>query len=106
MSLLKKGDTVQVISGEDKGKTGSVLVVDRENDRVTVQGVNLVYKHLRRSQKHPQGGRIQVEASVHISNVMPVCPSCGEATRVGYVYETEGDRRSKTRSCRRCAATF
>ncbi|MHC4935069.1 MAG: 50S ribosomal protein L24 [Planctomycetota bacterium] len=92
MSLLKKGDTVQVISGEDKGKTGSVLVVDRENDRVTVQGVNLVYKHLRRSQKHPQGGRIQVEASVHISNVMLVGKD-GAPTRARMAAGGDGKRK-------------
>ena len=91
MSLLKKDDTVQVISGEDKGKRGTVLRVDRENDRVTVQGINLVYKHLRRSQKHPQGGRIQMEAPIHISNVMLIGKD-GKPTRVKMVTGSDGKR--------------
>lgn len=70
MRRLKRGDTVQVISGEDKGKTGKVLRVDPESHEVIVQGLNLVYKHIRRSQKYPQGGRIQKEAPIHASNVM------------------------------------
>ena len=92
MSLLKKGDLVQVITGEDSGKTGEVLLVDREKDRVTVQGVNLVYKHLRRSQKHPQGGRIQMESPLAISNVMLVDPKSGQPTRVKMVVGSDGKR--------------
>lgn len=82
MSLLKREDLVQVVSGADKGKRGKVLKVDRADDKVTVQGVNLVYKHLRRSQKHPQGGRIQKEAPVHISNVMLVDPKSDRPVRI------------------------
>lgn len=91
MSLLKKDDTVQVISGADKGKRGTVILVDRENDRVTVQGVRLVYKHLKRSQKHPQGGRIQMEAPIHISNVMLVDKS-GQPVRVKMAVGKDGKR--------------
>ncbi len=91
MSLLKREDMVEVICGADKGKRGKVLLVDREKGRVTVQGVNLVYKHLRRSQKHPQGGRMQVEASIHISNVMLV-DSKGERTRVKMATDDKGNR--------------
>ena len=82
MSLLKRDDLVQLISGEDKGKRGKVIRVDREGSRVTVQGINLVYKHLRRTQKHPQGGRIQLEAPVHISTVMLVDPKTDRPVRV------------------------
>jgi len=82
MSLLKRDDLVELICGEDKGKRGKVIRVDREAQRVTVQGINLVYKHLRRTQKHPQGGRIQLEAPVHISNVMLVDPKADRPVRV------------------------
>ena len=92
MSLLKRDDLVQVISGVDKGKRGKVLRVDRESARVTVQGVNLVYKHLRRSQKHPQGGRIQMEAPVHISNVMLIDPKLDQPVRVRMTTDDKGKR--------------
>jgi large subunit ribosomal protein L24 len=81
---VRKGDQVAVIAGDDKGKRGRVLRVLVDKNRVVVEGVNLVYKHLRRSQQNPQGGRIRKEAAIHISNVMPVDPSDGEPTRVAY----------------------
>jgi large subunit ribosomal protein L24 len=81
---LRKGDLVAVISGNDRGKRGRVLRILPERDRVVVEGVNLVYKHLRRSQQHPQGGRVHREAPVHVSNVMPVDPETNEPTRVTY----------------------
>jgi large subunit ribosomal protein L24 len=81
MSRLRRDDLVEVIRGDDKGKRGKVIRVDREADRITVQGINLVYKHLRRTQKHPQGGRIQLEAPVHISNVMLVDPKSDHPVR-------------------------
>lgn len=70
MRRLKSGDTVQVIAGDEKGKRGKLLRVDYRDNKVVVQGLNLVYKHIKRSQKYPQGGRIQKEAPLHISNVM------------------------------------
>jgi large subunit ribosomal protein L24 len=108
MERIRKDDQVKVIAGKDAGKVGRVVQILRERDRVMVEGVNYVKKHQRMQTQAgaTEGGIIETEASVHVSNVMPVCPSCGEATRVGYVYETEGDRRSKTRSCRRCQGTF
>lgn len=81
---VKSGDTVQVICGSDKGKTGKVLRVLTGKDRVIVEGVNRVWKHVRPSQRHPQGGRIQKEAPIHISNVLPVDPATGKGTRVRF----------------------
>lgn len=92
MSLLKREDLVQVISGADKGKRGKVLRVDREKQRVTVQGVSLVFKHLKRSQKHPDGGRIQLESPIHISNVMLVDPKTDSPTRVRMGEGKDGKR--------------
>ena len=79
---VKKGDTVQVITGNDVGKTGRVIKVFFDRDRVVVEGVNIVKKHARPTQENPQGGIIEKEATIHISNVMLVAG--GKPTRVGY----------------------
>ena len=81
---VKTGDQVMVISGADKGKTGRVLRVLVDKDRVVVEGINRVWKHVRPSQRNPQGGRIQKDAPIHISNVMPIDPTNGKPTRVKF----------------------
>ncbi len=81
---IKKGDTVVVITGADKGKTGQIKRVLIKHDRVIVEGLNRVWKHVKPSQRFPQGGRIQKEASIHISNVQPVDPKTGKGTRVKF----------------------
>jgi large subunit ribosomal protein L24 len=81
---IKSGDTVIVMSGADRGKTGKVLRVLTQKDRVVVEGVNRVWKHVRPSQRNPQGGRIQKDAPIHVSNVMPVDPASGRGTRVRF----------------------
>ncbi|WNS75619.1 MULTISPECIES: 50S ribosomal protein L24 [unclassified Bacillus (in: firmicutes)] len=81
---VKKGDKVMVISGKDKGKTGVILAAFPKQDRVLVEGVNIVKKHSKPSQVNPQGGIISQEAPIHVSNVMPVDPKSGNPTRVGY----------------------
>ncbi len=85
---IKKGDTVIVNAGNDKGKTGKVLEVLREKDRVVVEGVNMVSKHTKPNPKAPQGGIVKQEAPIHISNVNLV-DGAGKATRVGYRMEGE-----------------
>jgi large subunit ribosomal protein L24 len=87
---VKKGDTVVVIAGDDKGKTGEIIRVDGARGKVLVQGINRVYRHLRPSRQHPQGGRIQKEMPIDISNVLPVDPKTNEATRVGFRVSTDG----------------
>ena len=87
---IKKGDTVIVNAGNDKGKTGKVLEVLRDKDRVIVEGVNMVSKHTKPNSKFPQGGIIKQEAGIHISNVQLV-DGAGKATRVGY--RMEGDKK-------------
>ena len=79
---IKKGDSVQIITGNDAGKTGRVIKVFLDKDRVVVEGVNIVKKHARPTQDNPQGGIIEKEATIHISNVMLV--ASGKPTRVGY----------------------
>ncbi|WAA09422.1 50S ribosomal protein L24 [Fervidibacillus albus] len=81
---VKKGDKVKVISGKDKGKTGVILAAYPKKNRVIVEGVNIVKKHAKPSQDNPQGGIIDLEAPIHVSNVMPIDPKTGEPTRVGY----------------------
>lgn len=84
MMHVKKGDKVMVISGKDKGKTGIVLAAYPKKDRVIVENVNMVKKHAKPSQDNPQGGIMDMEAAIHVSNVMPIDPKTGEPTRVGY----------------------
>jgi large subunit ribosomal protein L24 len=79
---IKKGDTVRVISGGQKGKEGAVILVDRKKDRVVVEGVNIVKKHVKPGPSNPQGGIETKEAGVHISNVMLI-DNAGNATRIG-----------------------
>ena len=92
---IKKGDTVYINAGNDKGKTGKVLSVITEKDRVIVEGVNLVSKHTKPNSKQPQGGILKQEASIHISNVNLLDPSSTAAkpvpTRVGY--KMDGDKK-------------
>lgn len=95
---IKKGDTVKVTSGDDKGKTGKVLRISDEG-RVVVEGINMVWKHMRKSQQHPQGARIQKEATVSIASVMVICQSCGKPARIGMKFLDSGD---KVRICKKC----
>ncbi len=88
---IKKGDSVVVLTGKDKGRRGTVLKVLPENERVLVQGVNMVQRHTRPSQTNPNGGIVRKEASLHISNVAVADPSSGKPTRVGF--KIEGDKK-------------
>lgn len=80
---VKKGDEVKVIAGNDKGKEGRVLAVYPDRERVLVEGINMRVHHDQPTQQNPQGGRIEREVPIHISNVMVIDPSTGEATRIG-----------------------
>ena len=96
---VKKGDRVEVIAGKDKGKRGKVLRVIPDKARVVVEKVHMIKRHTKPTQKNPQGGIIEREAPIHASNVMVVCPSCNQPTRVGRRVAEDG---SKVRVCRRC----
>ena len=84
---VKKGDKVKVITGKDKGKEGVILAAFPKQDRVLVEGVNIVKKHIKPNQLNPQGGIVSQEAAIHVSNVMLIDPKSGEPTRVGYKIE-------------------
>jgi large subunit ribosomal protein L24 len=94
---VRKNDVVKILAGDHKGQSGKVLEVDAE--RVLVEGVNFVWKHLRRSQQHPHGARIQKEAPVHISKVQVICQSCNKPTRIAM---KELENAGRTRVCRKC----
>jgi large subunit ribosomal protein L24 len=101
--MIKVDDIVEVISGRDKGQRGKVLVVDRDKGRVIVEGLNRVYKHVKRSQRNPQGGRLSKEAFLDVSKVMLVCPTSGKPTRVGVRFLEDG---TKERYSKRSGATI
>ncbi|RKQ32335.1 50S ribosomal protein L24 [Oceanobacillus halophilus] len=81
---VKKGDKVKVLSGKDRGKEGVILEAYPKKERVLVEGVNMIKKHAKPSQENPQGGILNIEAPIHVSNVLPIDPKSGEPTRVGY----------------------
>ena len=94
---LKKEDTVQIIAGKDNGKRGRILKILRDKDRVVVEGANIVKKAMKRKSQQDRGGIVELEAPIHISNVMIVCKKCGP-TRIGYKLEGE----AKVRVCKKC----
>ena len=87
---IKKGDTVYVNSGEDKGKTGEVLQVLVTKERVIVEGINMISKHSKPNAQNPQGGIEKKEASIHISNLALVDPKTGKPTRIGRKLDSKG----------------
>ena len=95
---VKTNDTVLVIAGKDKGKKGKIMKAMPEQERVVVQGVNIVTRHTKPRKQGDEGGRIQKEAAIHVSNVMLVCPKCNNTTRVAHA--EEGGK--KVRLCKQC----
>ena len=100
--LIRSGDIVEVIAGADSGVQNRVIRVDRGKGKALVEGVARVYKHVRRSQKYPQGGRLSKEMPVQLSNLLYVCSSCGRGVRLGVRFRDDG---SKERFCKRCDTT-
>lgn len=101
---IKKGDTVKILAGKDKGKSGKVVQVFPKLNRVSVAGINISYKHLRSQRRGQSGQKIEFPSPLYLSNVALVCPHCGVATRVAYSQETEAAK--KTRLCRKCKAAI
>jgi large subunit ribosomal protein L24 len=89
---IRTNDVVEVLTGDDKGKRGKVIRVLIEDGKVVVQGVNLVYRHLKPSRKNPQGGRLSKEMPINASNVALIDPSTGKPTRVGVRYLADGTK--------------
>ena len=99
MANIRRDDNVMVIAGKDRGKSGKVNRVIREKDRVVVAGVNIATKHVKSRPGIRQAGIMHVEAPLHISNVMLICPNCSKPTRVGHAFQEEG---TKVRVCKHC----
>ena len=99
--LIRSGDLVEVKSGNAKGTRAKVLSVQPEKSTLVVEGVNRVYRHVKRSQKNQQGGRLSKEMPINASNVLVVCGSCSKATRLGVKVAADGGR---FRACRKCGA--
>lgn len=90
---IRKGDIVEVVAGDESGSRGTVMSVDRKNGKVVVEGINKVYKHVKRGHpKSPQGGRLHMELAVDASNVMLICPETNKPTRVGIKINADGSK--------------
>jgi large subunit ribosomal protein L24 len=101
--LIKVNDVVVMLSGRDKGQKGRVIKVDRAENKVVVENLNKIFKHVKRSQRNPQGGRLSKEAAVDASKVALVCPQTGKPTRIGVRYLPDG---SKERYSKKSGATI
>jgi len=100
---IRVDDTVEVVAGDERGSRGRVLKVDHGAGKIVVEGVNRVKKHVQRSQRNPQGGRLEKEMPIRISNVALVCDACGAAARTGARFLEDG---SKVRYCKKCSANI
>ncbi len=105
---LKKNDLVQVIAGKEKSKTGKVIGINAKTMRVTVEKLNLVSKHVKPSQKNPNGGIIEKELPISVSNVLLFCGKCKRGVRHGIKLEKKGTSKEvkKTRICKRCSSSL
>ncbi len=99
---LKKGDNVQVLSGNDKGKTGEILKVMPKENKIIVKGVNIRKKHIKPRSQQEEGGIVPSEVAIDASKVNVVCPKCGKVTKIGYKMEKE----EKVRICKKCGANL
>ena len=101
---LRKGDTVVINSGDDKGKKGKVLEISRSEEKIIVEGVNIVSKHVKPRKMGEPGGIIKAESALYADKVQLVCPKCGQPTRVGHVIE--GDKKFRVCKKKDCGAKF
>ena len=99
---IRKGDTVQVLSGNDKGKTGEVLEVMPKQEKIVVKCVNIRKKHVKPRKQGDEGGIISVECGIHSSKVNVLCPKCNKPARIGYKMEKD----SKVRVCKKCGTVI
>lgn len=99
---IKVGDMVRVTIGDDAGEKAKVKAIDHDAGKVTVEGVNRVYKHVRKSQRNPQGGRLSMEMPVQMANVAVICPRCNKPARMGARFLKDG---SKERYCKKCGGS-
>ena len=103
---IKKGDTVKILSGKDRGKQGTVLRAFPSERKIIVEGVAVVKKAVRPTQQNQQGGIVSQEAKIHACTAQLVCPKCGKATRVGHKQGEIGGKKTAVRVCKKCGAEF
>ncbi len=104
---IKKNDRVKILAGKDKNKSGKVLQVSRKDGRVSVEGLNLLIKHLRPSREGEKGQRIEFPAFINVSNVSLICSKCGKSTRVAHkIVKLENGKNKKFRVCKKCGETI
>ncbi|MCS6883101.1 MAG: 50S ribosomal protein L24 [Oscillochloridaceae bacterium] len=101
---VKTGDEVLVIAGKDKGRKGKIKRALPREERVVVEGLNIVKRHMKARGPGKPGGIIEMEAPIHVSNVMLICPSCGRASRTGHRFLEETDHKGRPRKVRFCKA--
>jgi large subunit ribosomal protein L24 len=99
MNKIRKNDTVYVLTGKDRGKTGRVFRVYPKENRALVEGINYIKKHVRKSQANPQGGIVQKESAIQVSNLALLCKTCNKPAHIGISKVADG---TKTRFCKRC----
>ncbi len=99
MLKIKKNDRVKIIKGKDRGKTGKVLRMESSKNRLYIEGINIVRKHMRQKDQNKPGGILKKEGPIDISNVELICPNCGKVVRVGFRVKESGE---KARICRKC----
>jgi len=99
---IRKGDKVKIMAGKDRGKDGVVDRVYAKQEKILIQGMNLIKRHVKKNQELPQGGIVDIPKPIRVSSVMLICPKCSKPTRVGFKL----DKNKKVRSCRKCKATF
>ena len=103
---IKKGDKVKILTGKDNGKTGKVLQIFTSKNRASIEGLNLLIKHIRPRREGEKGQRVEFPASIDLSNLMLVCPKCGKASKISYEYKEIGaedkKKRKKVRMCKKC----
>lgn len=95
---IKKGDNVKILVGKDSGKSGVVEAVFADQNKITVKGIHILKKHVKPSQKNPQGGILDINKKIDVSDVMLICPNCGKNTKIGYKQEND----KKIRTCKKC----
>ena len=103
---IKKGDTVAILSGDDKGVTGEVIAVSPSEGKVIVKGVNIIHKHVKPRRQGETGGIIDAEGAIYASNVALYCSNCKQGVRVKHEIIVDGDKKKKVRVCAKCGKKF
>lgn len=103
---IKKGDKVKVLAGKDRGKTGKVLQIFPKEGRASVEGLNILIKHLRPQKQGEKGQRIEFPGLINISNLALICPKCGKSTRIAYKLGEKDSGSKKFRVCKKCNETI